>query len=90
MYVLKSVKDELLYTGCTSDLKKRLKEHNLQKVPSTRNRAPFELIYYEFCRNEADAYHREKLLHGLKRAQSEMGQKNSCFLRATPKVLSEN
>jgi putative endonuclease len=62
VYVLKSVKDELLYTGCTSDLKKRLKEHNLQKVPSTRNRAPFELIYYEFCRNEADAYHREKYL----------------------------
>ena len=62
VYVLKSSKDGQLYTGCTKDLKKRLELHNTKQVPSTKNRVPLELIYYEFCKDKADAYHREKYL----------------------------
>lgn len=61
-YVLKSKSDNLLYTGYTSDLKERLKLHNAGKVDSTKNRLPFELIYYEACLNQQDATHREKYL----------------------------
>jgi len=62
VYVLLSKKDHDLYTGCTKDLKARLKLHNAKKVDSTKKRTPLELIYYEAYLNETDAYLREKYL----------------------------
>ena len=62
IYILKSRKDNNLYTGYTKDLKNRLKEHNDGKVPSTKNRLPVGLVYYEACLNQKDATHREKYL----------------------------
>lgn len=62
IYILKSLKDNLLYTGYTSDLKKRLEEHNSGKVVSTKNRLPLKLVYFEGCINQQDATHREKYL----------------------------
>lgn len=59
VYVLKSRKDNNLYTGCTSDLKKRILLHNAKKVVSTRKRTPLDLIYYEAYINSKDAYNRE-------------------------------
>jgi len=47
VYILKSIKDGLLYTGSTNDLKKRFVLHNRGSVPSTKYRRPFNLIYYE-------------------------------------------
>lgn len=61
-YVLKSKKDGKRYIGFTDDLKKRLKEHNLGMNKSTKDRRPFELIYYEACLNKDDAIKREKYL----------------------------
>ncbi|MFA6797314.1 MAG: GIY-YIG nuclease family protein [Candidatus Paceibacterota bacterium] len=63
-YILKSKKDGLLYTGCTKDLRLRFEQHKKGKVESTKNRRPFELIYYEACKNNVDARHREKYLKG--------------------------
>lgn len=62
VYVLKSLKDGNLYTGYSSDLKKRLDEHNKGYVEATKPRVPFELIYYEACLSNYDAYRREKYL----------------------------
>ena len=62
VYVLQSARDEKLYTGCTHDLRRRLTLHNGGKVESTRNRTPLNLIYYEACLNERDAFRREKYL----------------------------
>jgi putative endonuclease len=61
-YILLSEKDNKVYSGCTNDLKNRLKEHNCGKVLSTKNRLPFKLIYFENCLNKSDAYAREKYL----------------------------
>lgn len=61
-YVLQSKTDGKFYTGFTSDLEKRLNEHNSGKVNSTKRRIPFQLIYFEFCINIDDAIHREKYL----------------------------
>jgi len=61
-YVLKSQKDGMLYIGYTENLDKRILEHNSGKVKSTKYRTPFELVYYEACRNLEDALHREKYL----------------------------
>ena len=68
-YLLQSDKDKKWYTGCTSDLKNRLKQHNAAKVYATKNRGPFQLVYYEACHNEQDAFAREKYL------KSGMGKK---------------
>ncbi len=62
IYILKSLKDNKFYTGYTDNLKRRLEEHNTGKVASTKNRVPFELIYFEGCKNQQDATHREKYL----------------------------
>ncbi|MFA5093542.1 MAG: GIY-YIG nuclease family protein [Candidatus Omnitrophota bacterium] len=61
-YVIRSKKDNKFYTGTTIDLRKRFSEHNEGKVVSTKNRGPFELIYYECCINKEDAFVRERYL----------------------------
>jgi|TARA_B100000315_G_C14536251_1_gene568605 putative endonuclease len=62
IYILQSEKDKRFYTGYTSDLKKRITEHNSKKVGSTKDRQPLKLLYYEACLNQQDATHREKYL----------------------------
>jgi putative endonuclease len=62
VYVLRSLKDGKFYTGLTRDLRVRLQMHNSGRVPSTKNRVPLELIYWEGCLNESDAAQREKYL----------------------------
>jgi putative endonuclease len=62
VYVLRSEKDKLFYTGYTSSIQKRIEEHHAGKVPSTKNRRPLSLIYWEGCTNQQDATRREKYL----------------------------
>jgi putative endonuclease len=61
-YVLLSSEDGEWYTGATSDLKTRLREHIQGEVTSTRFRRPLRLVYYEACLDAADAYRRERYL----------------------------
>ena len=46
-YMLKSEKDRMFYYGSTTDLKKRVLEHNSGAVKSTKTRRPLDLVYYE-------------------------------------------
>ncbi|MBD3328591.1 GIY-YIG nuclease family protein [Candidatus Peregrinibacteria bacterium] len=50
------------YTGYTKDLNNRIKEHKQGLVKSTKNRLPVSLLYFEGCKNQQDATHREKYL----------------------------
>lgn len=61
-YIIQSKKDKRWYTGFTVDLRKRFKEHNSNMNIYTKNRGPFELIYYEASKNKTDARSREKYL----------------------------
>jgi len=61
-YILKSNKDGKWYTGCTSDLRKRFRLHNTNKVTSTKGRGPLDIIYYEACIDSDDAFARERYL----------------------------
>ena len=54
--------DHQFYTGTTSDLRRRFKEHNDGKNQSTKSRRPFKLVYYEAYRLKEDAEAREKYL----------------------------
>ena len=62
VYVLQSEKNGELYTGFTSNLKRRLVEHNQKLNFSTKRYVPWKLIYYEACSEENDARRREKYL----------------------------
>ena len=61
-YLLKSENNKVLYTGYTSDLKKRLKEHNQGLNVSTKSCIPWKMIYYKACLDIEDAKRREKYL----------------------------
>ena len=61
-----------LYIGYSSDLKRRIKEHNQKKTYTTRRMQNPNLIYYEAYQTESEAKEREKKLkeygssyHGL-------------------------
>jgi putative endonuclease len=62
VYVLRSLKDGKFYTGYTENVDRRLTGHNSGKNTSTKYRCPFEIVYYEACRNQRDALRREKYL----------------------------
>lgn len=61
-YILKSEKDNNLYIGFTSDLRKRIEFHNQGLNKSTAYRRPLKLIYYEGYISENDARKRELFL----------------------------
>lgn len=62
VYIIKSRKDETLYTGYTNDLRKRFKEHNLGLAKSTKLKKPWRLVYYEAYASRQDAEKREENL----------------------------
>ena len=61
IYILK-LNNNQLYTGYTSDLKRRIREHKAGQSPFTSKRLPVELIHYEAYTLESDARRREHFL----------------------------
>ncbi len=64
VYIIKSKKDNSLYIGYSDNLKRRINEHNNKLSVSTKNKIPWELIYYEAYKSKSDAKYRE---YNLKR-----------------------
>ncbi|MBI5147948.1 MAG: GIY-YIG nuclease family protein [Parcubacteria group bacterium] len=60
VYVLKSLSDKKRYIGCTTDLERRITEHNAGKTFSLKGRCPLVLLYSERYDNQEAAYKREK------------------------------
>ena len=61
-------RDGSLYTGYTTDVIRRTKEHNAGKgAKYTRSRRPVELVYYEEYDRKTDAMAREYDLKQLTR-----------------------
>ena len=59
IYILFSEKDKKLYTGYSSDLKTRIRNHLKGCVTATRNRLPLKLVYYEAFIDEGAARKQE-------------------------------
>lgn len=62
VYVLYSESDRGLYIGYSTDLRRRLKQHDAGLAPSTSFRRPWRLAYYEAYVEADDALGREKFL----------------------------
>lgn len=76
VYLLKSEKTGGFYIGCTSDLKKRILEHNKNQSYHTKKYSPWKLIYFEGYISKDDAFDREKSLklhaQGLRRLKERL------------------
>jgi len=62
VYVLQSVRTGKLYLGWTTDLQRRLEQHQTGQSRYTRSRGPWELVAYEHCASREAAKQRERLL----------------------------
>jgi putative endonuclease len=82
VYVLKSRKDSSWYTGSTRDLRKRFNQHNKGQSGYTRDKLPFDIIYYEACIDEHDARVREKYLKSGP-GKRYLNNRLKCFLSLT-------
>ncbi len=62
VYLLQSAKNGELYIGQTSDLKRRIVEHNQGLNLSTKRYKPWRIVYYEACLDKEDSLRREGYL----------------------------
>ena len=70
-YILKC-SDNTLYTGWTTNLKRRLATHNQGKgAKYTRTRLPVTLVYWETFDTKKEAMQREAAIKKLSRPQKE-------------------
>ena len=60
VYVLRSLEDKKRYVGISTDVARRLQEHNEGHVQSTKARIPFELVHCEEYPSRSEARKREK------------------------------
>ncbi len=71
VYILKC-SDGSYYTGVTSNLEKRLNEHNSGLIKGyTSERLPVELVYSNWFNDVYDAIRAEKQIKGWSRAKKE-------------------
>lgn len=63
--------DKTLYTGITTDTKRRLLEHNAEKSVTkyTRVRQPVKMVYQEMVESRSKAGQREALIKSLSRTE---------------------
>ncbi|WP_245583648.1 GIY-YIG nuclease family protein [Salinimicrobium xinjiangense] len=60
VYALSGIEKNYIYVGLTSDLERRMQQHNSGKEKTTRNYRPFQLIYSEIYTSRLEARGREK------------------------------
>lgn len=71
VYILKC-SDNSYYVGSTTDLTKRIEEHNNGVGANyTKKKLPVKLVYYEECQSIETAFLRERQLHGWSRKKKE-------------------
>lgn len=64
--------DGSLYTGVTTDLKRRLDEHNSEKgAKYTRSRTPVSPVYIELGHDQSSALSREAEIKSLSKEEKE-------------------
>ncbi len=70
LYILRC-SDGTYYTGITSEIERRIDEHNTSPKGAkyTRTRRPVTLVYHEICGDKSSALKREMAIKRLNRTQ---------------------
>ena len=69
VYILECA-DSSLYTGITTDLARRIAEHEMGKgARYTHGRGPFRLVHQELHKNRAEASKREIIIKAMTRTR---------------------
>lgn len=69
LYIVKC-QDGSLYTGITTDITRRIKEHNAKRGAFyTKNKIPVELVYQETMSDQSQARKREAAIKKLERKE---------------------
>lgn len=73
VYILKC-SDATLYTGVTTDIERRFREHKEGKTGAkyTRGRFPLEVVYTETCASRSEAQKREAVIKKLTKKEKEL------------------
>lgn len=72
VYIFTNDRMNVIYVGCTSDLRKRLLHHKRRLVPGfTKKYNVHRLVYFESLHDMDSARFRERQLKGLTRAKKE-------------------
>ena len=82
LYILQCA-DKTLYTGITTDLKRRVGEHNNSKLGAryTASRRPVKLVYSKKFKNRSLASKAEMKIKKLKRVEKLILVKNSLMAK---------
>ncbi len=78
VYVLRNPEGRL-YIGFTTDLDRRVSQHQDSDGGWTRGRGPWELVHHETFTGRAEAMHRERI---LKRGQANQDLRKGIFTGA--------
>lgn len=62
VYILKSKKDSSIYTGVTTDVKRRIREHNGGSAKYSSSKSPFKLAWCGIFSDKKKAYDFERYL----------------------------
>ena len=62
VYVLRSTNFDRNYVGFTTNINRRLKQHNSGKTTSTKPYIPWRILFYETFFTKEEALKREKFL----------------------------
>lgn len=62
VYIIQSQKNQSYYTGFTEDLEERIKDHNWLGSNYSKNKAPFELVWFCGFKDKKKALDFEKYL----------------------------
>ncbi len=73
-YVLQSEKDGSYYIGFTSQLQKRIRQHNSGKSTYTSKHRPYKLVYREKFDTKEEAVEREKYFKTTKDREYFLGK----------------
>ena len=65
VYIIRSLKNGSYYKGFTSELNRRLKEHNAGNSPATARYAPWKLVWFAEKTNRSEAIELERKLKNL-------------------------
>lgn len=89
VYIVLCCSDNTFYTGYTTDLQRRIDEHNLgtKGAKYTRGRRPIKLMYFEWYKSKSKAMKREYQIKQMSQQEKKKLMFDNYYRNTTNKML---